>query len=843
MPHPLPPGRVRLIVLNWMELPAVHRFVLLPLAVMAAPLGAQALPPTAGDAEARPADTDKDEILVIATRLRGQVDAPQVPVITLNEADIAAYGASSLPDLIAALSPQTGSGRGRGGGAPVILLNGQRIASFREMRNIPPEAIRRMEVLPEEVALRYGYPPDQRVINLILKDHFSSRTLDGEFNRPSRGGFSDHELNASMLAINGASRFNLAIETSGTGLLTEQARAVMQPVPPAPAVPGDPDPAAYRSLIPSSRNLTLNTTFARGLGQGGKAGSISVNGSISRADSRSLSGLDAVLLTSPTGQMAWRTLPGPLARTTRTATALGGISLNTPVGSWQLSVTLDGSHAESESLLDRRTDTAALVAAALAGSLAVTAPLPAAAPAGADHAQSNTETGTGLVTLVGRPVRLPAGDVQITIKAGFAYSGIESRDTRGSAGFTSLKRGDLSGGINIALPIASRNETVLAPLGDLTLNLSGGLNRLSDFGTLADWSAGLVWTPVPGLGLQASYIVNEAAPSLGDLGNPLLVSFNVPVFDFTRIQSVLVTVTSGGNPALASERQRDVKLGLTWQLPFLKNSNVIAEIFRNRSSDVTAPFPLLTPEIEAAFPGRVIRDASGRLVSIDRRAVTLAQTSASRLRYGINLSGVIGKPVAGRGGAGRGFPGGPPGGLSGGPPGGLGAGGFRAMMGGGQGRWNLSLYHTVRFSDQVRVAPGGPVLDLLGGDALSGGGSARHSLELEGGVFHKGFGLRLNGSWSAPSHVSASGLAGASDLRFGSVARLDLRLFSDLGQQKALMRVAPFFRNARLALQFDNVLDSRQKVTDSSGAVPLSYQSDYLDPRGRVVGIDFRKLF
>jgi iron complex outermembrane recepter protein len=163
--------------------------------------------------------------------------------------------------------------------------------------------------------------------------------------------------------------------------------------------------------------------------------------------------------------------------------------------------------------------------------------------------------------------------------------------------------------------------------------------------------------------------------------------------------------------------------------------------------------------------------------------------------------------------------------------------------GGGQGRWNVSLYHTLRFSEQVTLAPGGPLLDLLGGDALSGGGVARHSLELEGGAFRKGFGLRLNGNWSAPTRTKASGAPGNSDLRFGSVFRLDVRIFSDLGNHKRLTDLSPIFKGMRLAFQFDNILDSRQKVTDSSGATPFSYLPDFLDPRGRMVGIDLRKTF
>ena len=72
---------------------------------------------------------------------------------------------------------------------PVVLLNGQRISSMREMRNIPPEAIKRMEILPEEVALRFGYRPDQRVMNFILKDNFASRSVDAEYHVPTQGSW------------------------------------------------------------------------------------------------------------------------------------------------------------------------------------------------------------------------------------------------------------------------------------------------------------------------------------------------------------------------------------------------------------------------------------------------------------------------------------------------------------------------------------------------------------------------------------------------------------------------------------------------------------------------------
>lgn len=784
---------------------------ILPLLLLSPAALAQQAGPSAGPeaADEEAIGTQRGDILVVGTRYTGQVDAAQPPLMTLNEADIATYGAGSLTELIAALSPQTGSGRGRGG-HPVILLGGQRISNFREMRDFPPEAIKRMEVLPEEVALRFGFPPNQRVINFILKDSFAAWTLDGEYNVSTHGDFAASEGKLSLLQINGPSRLNFNAYIEDGTLLTEGDRGLFQPT-----VPGDTASALFRSLIAQSRDLGVNGSWSTGLGDRGLGGSLSVNASFARNDTLSLAGLD---------------FGDPLERASRTDRLEGGAALNKRLGDWLATLTVDGGHIVTDSLTDRRVVTAGVAA-------------------GQDRARVANDSATSLLTLAGPAFRMPAGEVSATFKAGFAYTGIASDDTRRSGGTARLKRNDASAGFNIAIPLTSRRDNVLAGFGDFSVNFSAGLNHLSDFGTLSDWSAGLTWSPFEKLSLQASYLVNEAAPSLGDLGNPSIVSLNVPTYDFARGENVLIAVTSGGNPVLKSERQRDLKFSVNWELP-IANSRFVAEYFRNRSSDVTAAFPLLTPAIEAAFPGRATRNAAGQLIAIDRRPVTFAETSSSRLRYGLNVSGSIGKAAPGQApggpmggpppGAGRGGPGGGPGMGRGG-----GMGRMMGMMGGGtgQGRWNLSVYHTLRFSDRVTIATGGQQLDLLGGDSLSGGGVARHGLELEGGMFRKGFGLRLNGKWSAPTTLKANGAPGTSDLRFGSAFKLDVRIFANLGMQKRLTDMSPFFKGMTLAFQFDNIFDSRQKVTDASGATPFSYLPDFLDPRGRMVGIDLRKTF
>lgn len=811
---------------------------------------------------------EEGQILVVATRIKGQVDTAQPPIAVLDEEAIASYGTGSLQELLAALSPQTSSGRGRGDGMPVVLLNGMRISGFREMRGLPPEAIRRVEVLPEEVALKFGYRPDQRVVNFILKDNFSAYGSDSELRLPSGGGFTEWEQELSLTKITGGNRINITGKIEDTSPLTEAERGIVQTATSGMRVADDPDPAAYRTLIGDSKSAQLNATLARALGGG--AG-LSVNLLAQRDDSRTLNGLNAITLTDGTASYARTTLyPDPITTRRRTTTLQAGAALNKPLGNWNLAVTADGGHVETKSTIDRSADLSALQALVTSGELSASGSLPTSAivTGAADQALSKTDSFTSLATLSGRMMRLPAGEAALTVKAGFDYAGIESSDTRTTVGQVNLKRGNAQAGFSFDLPITSRKEGFGAGIGDISLNANAEVHRLSDFGTLYNWGGGLTYSPTEKLTLQASYVAADKAPSLTELGGPSILTENVSIYDFSRGETVLARVISGGNPNLVKERQRDWKFGFNWTLPFLKDSTFVAEYFRNRSTNTTNDFPLLTSEVEAAFPGRVIRDASGRIVSVDQSPVTFAEEKGSRLRYGLNLSGNFGKPdptmqrgpMAGlrSGGAGPGGPGagGPPAGAppagagqAGPPPAGAGprmGGGGRGGPGGfnsdGRGRWNLSVFHTVRFQQSVQIASGGTVLNLLDGDAISGS-VARHSLEMEGGGFYRGFGLRFSGNYTGGSRIDASGLPGSTTLRFAPIATFNLRLFADLGRKAKLVEQVPFLKGSRVSLSVDNVFNAQQRVTDDSGAVPLRYQPGYQDPRGRVFEIEFRKQF
>src|SRR5688572_27270903 len=109
--------------------------------IAAQPTFAQEVAAPAATAQPVPDDpydeeAEEDTVVVTGQRPRGSVvgDIPAENV--LGPRDIRATGATSIAELLEAVSPQTGSARGRSSGRPVLLLNGQRISGFRELRDL-----------------------------------------------------------------------------------------------------------------------------------------------------------------------------------------------------------------------------------------------------------------------------------------------------------------------------------------------------------------------------------------------------------------------------------------------------------------------------------------------------------------------------------------------------------------------------------------------------------------------------------------------------------------------------------------------------------------------------------
>ena len=924
--------------------------ILLPLLTGAAP---GALIAQEVDQRTAPPQDDADEgdeIIVTGQPERGAVIGDIEPEQKLSSADVRALGVTSIAELITELEPQTN-------GTPIILLNGKRISSFSEIRDIPSEAVARVDILPEQVALSYGYAPTQKVVNVVLRQRFRSEKAEVQLGTTTEGGRDSGEVEAGLLRIRGDNRFSLDLEYSRAGRLLESERDIITTparrpyalggnvtgiadgaeidpalsalagqtvtvaAAPANAANGAPsltdfvaganiaaitDLTAYRTLSPATENFSANATLARALG----GVSATINGRLALSENDTLQGLSTAALGlaagSPFSPFAqdvtlYRYLAqgGALAQQVRGTTGHIGVTLNGQIGrKWQWSFTGNGDLSITRTRTDRGIDTDAIQTALNAGEPSVN-PYGDFAPAliGArtiDTARAKSQAVTGDLLVSGALFRMPAGDVMTSIRLGASANGFESRSVRsGIERNTDYSRETGSGQISVDVPLTSRSKGILGGVGDIGVNLNVAAQQLSDFGTLSTLGYGLRWQPIRAVQILASANQDRAAPTGAQITDPLISTPNVSVFDYATGQSVFVTQLSGGNGALKESVRDQFRLSARIK-PFDKpNLTLTATYLNSRTSNPIAAFPTPTPDLEAAFPQRFVRDEDGSLIQVDARPINFLQSRSEQLRWGFDLSVPLKSHIqkvieawrangarpedrpkelddmrAAYGGSRRRNEGSPGGerrntdgerdrsndsagngdggqarGDGGGPRRGFGGGGRGRGGGQGGGRLSFSLYHTWHLDESILIVPGVPELDLLNGDATgSSGGQPRHEIKARVGYSNNGIGARLGVDWESGTHVDGA-LGGNSRLEFGSLATANLRLFANLGQMPDLVKSMPFLKGSRISLRLDNVFNQRREVRDATGMTPLRYQQDYLDPLGRTISIQFRKLF
>ena len=770
---------------------------------------------------------------MVGSKPRGSVIGDIPPEDTLDARDVRATGASNINELLDALAPQIGSAQGRGSGAPVLLLNGQRISSFREMRDIPTEAIQRVEILPEEVALKYGYNADQKVVNIVLRPRFRSTVAQAGAGAATDGGYAKGtgDLTRLMIQRNGRTQFNLHAE--GNSMLTESERDVLLHQPPLAT---DPEQLAARSLVGTKRDIRGSAIFNRQV-----LGDVSatLNTELEHDEGRSLIGLD-------------NTLQSPLGRDTTTDTAHAGLTLNGNKAQWRWNVTGNADWDHSVTGTDRNNNLR-------------------------DRAEETSKSGDLTATTNGNLFKVPAGNVGTTLRLGVSTVNLDTNHrVAGISSSNSLGRSTGTASVNVDVPVSRRGHDFSA-LGNLTLSGNAQVDQLSDFGTLTKLGANASWSPVNRLNIVTSWTREEGPPTINQLGDPLLTTPNVRIFDFTTGQTVNVTTVTGGNPNLQRDRRTVFKLGGYWQ-PSDKTDLRLRADYVHQSIDNPISSISVTRQIEAAFPERFVRctvvdptigcDSVGQLRAVDLTPVNFDNSRRDTLRVGFDFTkplkshrpsqsvieqmrqqfGFSPRGAAAGGRSAQGQAAGPPSGPHDGraPGGASGTGGRRGggrFFGGGEnrGRLSLSVTDTITFVDQVTIRQGLPNLDYLHGDAAGQtGGTPRHVVQAQGGYFNNGVGARIGANWRSGTSVNTDT---GDNLHFSPLATFDLRLFVNSGDMPEVVVKHRWLRGTQVRFEVTNIFNSRPNVRDAFGNVPLNYQPDLLDSLGRTVMISFRKLF
>ncbi|PXA86861.1 hypothetical protein DMC47_33360 [Nostoc sp. 3335mG] len=751
---------------------------------------------------AEAAEEANDAILVTAHRQHGAVATDLPPEVTLNSAAIGALGAADLNEVFEDLAPEFRNGASEPGKTkptPIVLVNGQRIAGFTAIRDLPPEAVRRIEVFPEKVALQYGYGPDQKVVNVVLRSNYHALTLLGRYTAAPENWRGVYRAKADLLRIGEHAHWNIDLDYSHLDPIFS-ATTLADPG----AVPGDGNVPAH-TLAAQSDDLTLSGDYTREFG----AVTADLTARLDLAALQSRLGLadgDGDLLVD---QGSGDLISGPRYRSDRSVDAQTSLTLNGRFDSnwrWSFIGRLDDTTREINT-----------ESSPTAGSFdAIRLPSPGllgnrcAGPLDIGCVVTETRTASGDYYLNGKALTLPAGSISVSLRAGFAFSGIRSQSPMAS---TEFDRNRDEGNIqaNIDVPVT----TGRSPIGKLSIGLNGEARRLSDFGTLSTIGSSLEWTPVKPVQIVASVRREEQAPTLQQLATGTLVTPDLREFDFVTDATSIVQRIDGGNNGLQRERSRIANLRIQVSPLHSANLQLSADYTIERTRNPIAIVTAATAQTMAAFPEMFTRNDEGYLTGMNASPVNLYRRDQQQLRWGLNYSTAFGphdprpdangKPVA-------------------------------------RDQFQIALYDTWRFQDDVELREGLPTVDLLNGGLISDqGGTPTHELELQTTVSTRTWSADINAHWQLPTTVRAGAL-GDDRLTFTQGVNVDLRLQINLSDQRWLMRLLPFLRG-KLNLSADNILGAHTSVHDASGIVPPAYSESYINPTGRTFRITLRKRF
>lgn len=682
---------------------------------------------------------------VIVIGRRGSTDL--TPEREFGAAEIDALGAYDIAEAIRRLSQNLGLNE-----FPQIIVNGRRALNPADFLGFPPDALVRVEVLPPEAAALYGDDPSRRVLNIVLEREFKSR--DGQLagSRPTAGGRSSvsGDIRQSEIHDDSTRQFGLRLSRD-TALRAEEREAYSRDHPGSNGL----------TLRPSGDAATVNGSLTGALGDwsGSLNGTASVNRSrfVFNAD-------DQAIETRQRGQTVGLT------------GVLGGELLG-----WATQLGMDGSVSNSRQsgITDVRAQ-ALRMGANIRGDRTV--------------------------------MMLPAGPLRVNVSSRFWYG-----QTRTDADLTRTRQSseslDVTG--NLYIPLARRTSgggeggASVISLGDLSATLGGSVRGLyGDTARGEGVSLGLNWSPIGKIRLNAMWSSSTDSPTEQQRFDPVIYGPPQTVFDFQTGEAVEILPLLGGNPNLGQAQSRNLSLSAsagpytTW--------NLMADVSlrQTRSTDEISGLPALTPEIEAAFPDRFIRDGDGRLISIDQRPLNLGSTMAQTLSSSLNFS----VPFSDRPTAETPY-------------------------------LQVALSHTWQLANRVDLHESLPVLDRLAGD---GGGLPRHQVSFRLDGRYRKLGMNAGVNWNSASRLRRdAGVDGPGDLRLAAFSTVDMRLSylferpASPGQDGAGSRRGS---GLRMELEVSNLFDARPQARIGDDPAP-GYGRDDQDPLGRTVRITLSRRF
>jgi iron complex outermembrane receptor protein len=482
-------------------------------------------------------------VLVTGTRIRG-VAPDSSPLSIYDRADIERTGVGSvgqflrtLPENFANVDPGTSLGsnnnsgqnftegssidlHGVGPGATLVLVNGHRIApsglngSLVDVSMLPLSAIERVEILSDGASALYGADAIAGVVNFILRRDFEGAETSLRYGASADGG--GREVGASQL-------FGGSWSSGGAMLVLDvfdqdSLKGTQRDFIPAFAADYELLPSQHRD----SGYLSLHHDFT-------PTTSLSFDASFSEREFEN-SYTDAVQSVLSDG---------------KTESSSGALTVRQELGDgWQLAGDL--SYGLTESELTQNYITFDFVAESGIRSEVATLDLRADGP---------------LFDIPGGPIR--------------ASVGIQARDET----FDDLTTAIPSVGTNLNRDVRSAYGELFVPvlgIGEqirganrLELSIAGRYDDYDDVGSDFSPRVGVLWSPLAGLNLRATYAESFRAAPLAQLADGNESFFALALPDPSSPTGLTNTILSfaPGNPDLRPEQSQSWTVGFDWSLP------------------------------------------------------------------------------------------------------------------------------------------------------------------------------------------------------------------------------------------------------------------------------------
>jgi outer membrane receptor protein involved in Fe transport len=250
----------------------------------------------------------------------------------------------------------------------------------------------------------------------------------------------------------------------------------------------------------------------------------------------------------------------------------------------------------------------------------------------------------------GSLLQLPGGPFKMAVGAQIRREGLVRRGTNFTATSLPVPQAPTDADREVSAAFAELRAPVVGPanrrVGLELLEFSAAVRaeRYSDFGETVNPKFGVLWSPLDGLRLRATYGRSFRAPALPEVRDAPL---NSPGLFPVGSARVLGLIMSGGNPALRPETAESWTAGLDWRPAALPGLRVAATAFETRFEDridqpvrQNLPAALTDPKM-ASFVRRITPGSNAADLALIQQLLSDPATSTAQGSFPAESYGAI----------------------------------------------------------------------------------------------------------------------------------------------------------------------------------------------------------